>query len=309
MINKIVIAGGNGFLGTVLASYFNDKAKSIVVLCRNRFMNPAKASAVLWDGETIGSWAAELEGADVVINLAGKSVNCRYTEKNKQEIYNSRLRSTRVLGEAISACKNPPALWINSSSATIYEGSYDKLMSEEGITGDDFSMDVCKQWEACFNGFQLPHTRKIILRTSIVLGSSGGALPVLVNLARAGLGGKQGSGKQYVSWIHENDFCRAVEFLINDRHAEGIFNVCAPGPVPNKEFMQSLRSANKIKIGIPIPVTLLKLGAIFIQTESELILKSRKVYPKRLLDKHFVFQFADANAALEDICRTEARTN
>jgi uncharacterized protein (TIGR01777 family) len=310
MIDKIVIAGGNGFLGTLLSEYFQDKAKSIVILSRKKIETFLPIHCVLWDGETIGAWVNELEGADVVINLAGKNVNCRYNEENKNEIYESRLKSTRVLGHAIAESKSPPKLWINSGSATIYRGSFDKLMTEEqGEIGDDFSMDVCKKWEACFNEFKLAQTRKIILRIGIVLGPGGGAMPPLLNLVKIGLGGPQGNGKQYCSWIHQNDFCRAVEYVINDRHAEGVFNVSAPEPLPNKYFMKAMREASKMPVGLAMPEWLLRIGAVFIRTEPELILKSRKVYPKRLLDKHFVFEFADAKAALEDLCRTEARKN
>jgi uncharacterized protein (TIGR01777 family) len=307
--NKIVLAGGSGYLGTLLAKHFSDKAHDIVILSRNR--PPITAARwVHWNAKDAGDWVKELEGADAVINLAGRSVNCRYTPKNKTAIYSSRLDSTRALGEAICACKNPPALWINSSSATIYLGSYDKLMTEKnGELGHDFSMDVCKRWEASFNAFTLPHTRKVILRIAVVLGTGGGALPVLMRLAKYGLGGRQGSGNQFFSWIHEKDFCRAVAFMLDNLHAEGIYNVSAPVPIPNSEFMQKLSNVCKAPIAISQPAWLLSLGAIFIRTETELLLKSRKVYPERLLDEHFVFEFTDAKAAFEDLCRIEARKN
>jgi uncharacterized protein (TIGR01777 family) len=308
MLNKIVIAGANGFLGSVLTDYFSGKAKQVVLLSRKPIDVTGHIIWQRWDGETIGAWASSLEQADVVINLAGKNVNCRYTVENKKLIYESRLKSTRVLGEAIASCQNPPKLWINASSATIYRASYDKMMTEtEGEIGDDFSMDVCKQWEAAYNAFKLTDTRKLILRTSIVLGRSGGALPPLLNLVKTGLGGYQGDGRQFCSWIHERDFCRAVEWLINTRHAEGIFNVTAPIPLTNTDFMGALRKALKIPLGIITPRWLLEAGAVFIRTETELILKSRKVFPKRLLDEGFVFEFKEANDALDDLCRKEAR--
>jgi hypothetical protein len=307
--NKIVLAGGSGYLGTVLAKYFDDNIYDVVILSRTK-PDVTSARWVKWNAKDTGDWVKELEGADVVINLAGRSVDCRYTPKNKAAIYSSRLDSTRVLGEAIAACKNPPALWINSSSATIYRGSYDKLMTEKnGEIGHDFSMDVCKRWEASFNAFTLPHTRKVILRIAVVLGRSGGALPVLMRLAKCGLGGRHGSGDQFFSWIHEKDFCRAVKFVIDNRHAEGIYNVSAPAPIPNREFMKKLQNVCKAPFAINQPEWLLSLGAIFIRTETELLLKSRKVYPERLLDEHFVFEFTDAKAAFEDLCRIEARKN
>jgi uncharacterized protein (TIGR01777 family) len=308
MINKIVIAGGNGFLGSALTSYFKEKANQVILLARNKVEVSGKVSWMAWDGSTIGEWATALENADVVINLAGKNVNCRYTDKNKKLIYDSRLNSTSILGEAIKLCKQPPAVWINSSSATIYRDSYDKFMTEaNGEIGDDFSMDVCNKWEAAFNEMKIPGVRKIILRTSIVLGHGGGAMPALKTLVRLGLGGKQGSGKQYVSWIHQKDFCSAVEHVLNSRHAEGIYNVTAPNPLPNNYFMKALRTAMNIPAGIFAPQLILALGAIFIRTETELILKSRKVFPKRLLDEGFVFEFNEAKDALEDLCRKEAR--
>jgi uncharacterized protein len=309
MLNKIILAGGSGYLGLSLAKYFKSKARQIVILSRSKPTN-THAAWVQWDGKSNGPWVAELENADAVINLAGRSVNCRYTNKNKKAILNSRIDSTRALGEAISKCKNPPGLWINSSSATIYRGSYEKLMTEiNGEIGDDFSMNVCKQWEACFNSFEMRATRKVTFRTAVVLGTAGGALPVLMRLAKFGLGGKQGDGKQYFSWIHERDFCRVAEFIINDRHAEGIYNVSAPAPIPNSEFMHLLRDACMAPFAIDQPTWLLSLGAIFIRTETELLLKSRKVYPERLLKENFVFEFTDAKAAFEDLCRIEARKN
>jgi uncharacterized protein (TIGR01777 family) len=308
MLNKIVIAGGNGFLGLLLTEHFRDKAKKIVLLARKEIKTSGHVQWKYWNGERIGDWADELENADVLINLAGKNVNCRYTKKNKKLIYESRMKSTTALGEAILKCKNAPALWMNAASATIYEASYDRLMTEtDGMIGNDFSMDVCRQWEAAFNSFSLPKTRKVILRVGIVLGFGGGALPPLKNLVQLGIGGRQGDGRQYCSWIHEKDFCSAVEWALNSRHAEGIFNVTAPAPIPNDDFMQGLRSAMHVRFGLNTSKWMLELGAVFIRTETELILKSRKVFPKRLLDEGFVFEFNDANVALEDLCRKEAR--
>ncbi|MBT1703062.1 TIGR01777 family oxidoreductase [Chryseosolibacter indicus] len=302
-MHKIVVAGASGFLGTVLTDYFRNKC-NIVLLSRSRLPSKVNVLWKYWDGETLGDWKNELEDADVLINLAGKSVNCRYTKENKQLIYNSRLNSTNILGEAILSCKQPPKLWINSSSTTIYEASHLSFRTEDSKEiGNNFSMDVCKQWEASFNKFTLPSTRKIIIRTSIVLGKSGGALNPLIKLVKLRLGGKQGDGEQYFSWVHEWDFCRAIEFLINNPSLKGTYNIAAPIPVINNVFMHTLRKSMKISVGLGAPKWLLEVGAVFIGTETELILKSRKVFPKRLLEAGFVFEFKDVKAALENLCR------
>ena len=304
MINKIIVAGGNGFLGTELSSYFRDKAKEIVVFVRKPMRSASGVRYVLWDGTHQGEWSEELNNTDVLINLAGKNVNCRYTQKNKKLIYSSRLESTHALGMAIAKSKNPPKLWINASSATIYEASYTTLMTEQnGTTGDDFSMDVCKKWEAAFEQYSDLPLRRATLRTSIVLGRNGGALTPLVNLVRAGLGGKQGDGKQFCSWVHINDFCRAVEWIICNEAAKGVYNVTAPNPLPNVDFMKTLRKIKHVPVGLNLPKGLLEFGSLIIRTQSELVLKSRKVYPKRLLDAGFVFEFSDVKSALEDLCQ------
>jgi uncharacterized protein (TIGR01777 family) len=307
---KIVIAGGSGFLGKALTNYFVKKNIQVTILSRKpRNSNSGLVKEVYWDGKTLQAWGHELEGAEALINLSGKSVDCRYTEQNKQQIYSSRLASTQVLGDAVLQCIDPPKVWLNSSSATIYRGSYDKFMDERhGEIGHDFSMDVCKKWEAVFDKCITPRTRKVILRTSIVLDVKGGALVPLLKLVKAGLGGKMGSGKQYFSWIHIHDFCRINEWLIQ-KPAAGIYNVCSPQPVPNADFMKALRHNVHVRVALPLPVALLTCGAALIRTETELVLKSRKVYPQRLLDEEFVFEFPDLKTALEDLCQVEAKIN
>jgi uncharacterized protein (TIGR01777 family) len=309
-MRKLILAGGSGYLGQVLADYFKDKFHDIVILSRGAAPARKNIRTVVWNAREPGPWVSELDHADVLINLTGKSVDCRYTRKNKAAIYASRLESTRVMGYAIQRCSQPPGLWINASSATIYESSYDKDQTEvTGTIGNNFSMDVCKKWEAVFDGFMLADVRRVAIRTSFVLGREGGALPVLQRIARAGLGGRQGSGTQYVSWLHERDFARAIDWFIANDQAQGVYNLTAPGAITNSTFMQQLRESLHKTTGMPVPAWLLRIGAFIIRTEPELILKSRKVYPQRLLNEGFVFEFTDSKKALGDLCRLEMKRN
>lgn len=305
MFNKIVVTGGNGFLGRALTTHFSKIANEVVVISRKAVPTSSTVKWKKWDGSTMGEWSKSFEEADAVINLAGKNVDCRYTEANKNEILKSRLASTQVIGQVIQNCITPPKAWLNASSATIYVSSSDKLMTEaNGQIGDDFSMTVCKRWERMLNSFETPQTRKIALRTSIVLGWDGAALPALRNLVRFGLGGRQGDGKQFCSWIHIDDFCRAVGWLVQNENAEGAYNITAPVPLTNSDFMRALRKSLKVHLGLRSPQWLLELGAFIIRTETELVLKSRKVYPKRLLDEGFIFSFENLNDALQDLDRS-----
>ena len=302
IMKKMVIAGGSGFLGNSLIAYFLPKNYEIIVLSRNNKETGNDALRYIqWDAKNLDMWITELEGADVLINLTGKSVDCRYTERKKAEIVNSRVLATEVLGKAIQACAVPPKVWMNSSTATIYEHSLDKEMTEtNGIIGDDFSMNVAKSWEEAFQNCKTPKTVKVALRTSIVLGKNGGAFAPLKSLTKLGLGGTQGNGNQKVSWIHEHDFCRAVEFLLEE-HKIGTFNVTSPTPIPNKEFMKTLRRVLKAPLGLPQPKWLLKLGARIIKTEAELILKSRFVIPEKLVASGFQFQYPTVEKAVTEI--------
>jgi hypothetical protein len=286
---KIVIAGGTGYLGKILTTYFaKDTRNSIYILSRKQYENRDRVFYLKWDGKSEGYWSPFLEETDVLINLTGKSVNCRYTAANKSEIYSSRIDSTNLLCKVIQGLKFPPKAFIQSSSATIYRHSEDTLMTENmGEIGTDFSMDVCKKWEAVFDIYNLPKTRKIITRTSIVIGENGGAFPIIKRLAKLGFGGKQGSGNQFISFITEDDYIKAIEFLF-DKEA-GVYNLCVPNPIKNKAFQKLLRKKLNCFLGIPTPEILLKLGGFLIGTESELILKSRKVYPEKLLEKGFQF--------------------
>lgn len=306
-MKKIILAGGSGYLGNELARYFQTRADEIIIVSRSCRNPDGNIRQVFWDGKNGGEWTNELESTDLIINLAGKSVNCRYTKRNKNEIYSSRIDSTNAIGRAIANCKTPPKAWINSSSVTIYEASFDANQTEtNGKIGDDFSMDVCQKWEAAFNSFRTPLTRKIIIRTSIVLGQAGGAMIPLTNIVKAGFGGSQGNGRQFVSWIHERDFCRAIEWLNSNEKAFGIYNVVSTNNVRNADFMRCLCESLGAKWGIPISEFLLKVSAVFVGTETELVLKSRKVYPERLLNEGFVFEFSDLKEALDNLCRLEA---
>lgn len=295
---KIIIAGGTGFLGNSLKKFFEAKGHSVFILTRQ----PGQEHEIYWDARTQGDWKDCLEGADVLINLTGKSVDCRYTEQNKQEIYTSRIDSTRILQEAVEHCAHPPKIWLNASSATIYDHSEQHLNTEaNGIIGDDFSMNICKSWEAEFFRAENPETRKVALRTSIVMGNSGGAFPKLKAVTKLFLGGKQGSGRQKVSWIHIGDFCRAVAWIIDHEKISGVINITAPKPLTNAEMMNKLRKRMKMLFGLNAAVWQLKIASFFLRTETELLLKSRNVYPEKLLHSGFSFAYPDLEAALEDL--------
>ena len=290
-MKKLIIAAGTGFLGQVIVNHFRDKFEEIVILRRGKSEIKNTIKYVNWNAKTLSGWENELENADILINLAGKSVDCRYTDQNKKEILASRIDSTSILNEAVLQCKNPPKHWLNSSTSTIYRNSEDKQMTEEnGEIGNDFSMNVAKSWEKALFQIETPKTLKTALRTSIVLGKNGGAFIPLKRLTQFGLGGKQGNGNQFISWIHEKDFARAIEFII-EKEMIGVVNVVSPKPIQNKEFMYELRKVLKIPIGIPTPKLLLKIGAKIIGTEPELVLKSRNVIPKRLQEIGFEFKF------------------
>lgn len=300
--NKIILAGGSGFMGTILSNYYKSKSKEIIILTRGRERTEGNVRYLTWDGKEPGPWLTEIEDAELLVNLTGKSVNCRYNEKNKQEIFDSRTDSTEALGIALNSISNPPPVWINCASATIYRHAEDRPMDEyKGETGEGFSVEVCKKWEKAFNEIEIPGVRKVIIRTAIVFGKDDGVLKRLVNLAKLRLGGKMGNGMQYVSWIHEDDFARAVEWLQCNKNLSGVFNLSAPNPVRNYKMMEILRKALKIPFGLPSPKWLLEIGAKLIGTETELILKSRWVLPTRLLETGFRFEYENFKKAAENL--------
>lgn len=300
-MKKLIIAAGTGFLGNVLTEHFKNNFGEIVILTRGKSATNNQINYVNWDAKSFSGWEKELENADVLINLAGKSVDCRYNEKNKAEILASRIESTKILNEAILKCKNPPKHFINSSTATIYRHSEDKEMDEySGEIGNDFSMNVAKEWEKTFYKVETPKTLKTAIRTSIVLGKNGGAFVPLKKLTQLGLGGKNGSGKQFISWIHEKDFARAVELII-EKELSGSINVVSPKPIRNEVFMKKLQKAIGIPFGLPISKSMLELGAKIIKTETELVLKSRNVIPKRLTENGFEFEFAELDKTFKNL--------
>jgi uncharacterized protein (TIGR01777 family) len=297
---KIVIAGGTGFLGGILRRQLANYQISLLV---RRPLMDASEKQVLWDAKSPGDWQNELDGADAVINLCGRSVNCRYNAANKAEIYESRLEPTRLIGEAIAKADDPPKLWLNASSATIYRHSEDKDMDEEtGEIGSGFSVDVCQKWESALFEGELPKTRRVAMRTSMVMGKdAGGPFEAFANLARRGLGGPMAGGHQYMSWIHEDDFVRAVEFLIEHEELSGPVNLASPNPLPNEDFMAALRQAVGSKFGFASPRWALKLGAMLLGTEVELLVKSRRVVPTKLLDAGFQFRYPTWSEAVSEL--------
>ena len=309
---RIVIPGGSGQVGTVLARHFHGQGNLVTVLSRLPMSAPWQV--LPWNGRDLGSWTQSIDDADIVINLAGRNVNCRYTPENRSEIIESRVLSTRAVGQAIALAANPPALWMNASTATIYRHALDRPMDEStGELGGQesgvpsawkFSIDVATSWEREFFAAATPGTRKIALRSAMTMSPDrGGIFDTLLNLVRAGLGGKAASGEQFISWIHEDDFVRAIDFLIEHQTLDGCINICSPLPLPNQEFMRDLREAWGTRLGLPATRWMLEIGAVFLRTETELILKSRRVVPRRLLDEGFQFNFAEWPIAASDLVK------
>jgi len=294
-MKKLLIAGANGFMARYLTRYFHSKGWNVVGLARHEQGMDKNCRYVNWDGENLGDWAKEIDSCDVVLNLAGRSVNCRYNDANKAEITNSRVNSTRVLGEATAVCDNPPELWMNASTATIYRHAEDFPQSEEGEIGEGFSVGVAKAWESAFYESKVPgKVRKVALRTAMVFADEPGTVyRYLYNLAKFGLGGKVASGNQMVSWVHVEDLCRSVEWLIDHDEISGHINIAAPDAISNKELMHRFRKLARIPFGLPATKWMAELGAFFLRTETELILKSRWVVPTRLQENGFVFKYPE----------------
>jgi uncharacterized protein len=313
---RVVLAGGTGFLGQSLGSHLAAGGWDPIVLTREPSTTP-RFPELEWDGRALGPWSNALEGVDAVINLAGRSVNCRFTKENRRRVMDSRVDSTRVLGEAIARCGAPPRVWLNSSTATIYrhtlgsphdETSTDYVPTPEAK--DEYSVRVALAWENAFAEASAPGTRKIALRTTIVFGTvQGGVFRIMRRMARLGLAGPMAGGRQFVSWIHDQDFCRAVEWILAHPELEGPVNVAAPHPVTNREMMKCFRDACGIPLGIPAARWMLEIGAFVMRTETELLLKSRHVAPGKLLRSGFEFKFPTLPEALADLERRVRAAN
>ncbi|GAB6926124.1 TIGR01777 family oxidoreductase [Paenibacillus sp. JCM 10914] len=295
-MKKLVLAGGTGFVGTYFEKKFTNDDIQVKMISR-------QPGHIAWEDEA--GMIEALEGADLLINLAGKSVNCRYHDRNKEQILSSRVETTNILGKAVLACEQPPLTWMNSSTATIYRHAEDRPMTEEqGEIGAGFSVHVAEEWERTFFALQLPRTRQIALRIAIVLGPDGGVMTPYLNLVQYGLGGVQGPGTQRFSWIHIEDLYRIVQFLQEHPELDGVLNCSSPNPVTNRDLMEQLRKALNRKWGLPAPKWLLELGAVMIRTETELVLKSRWVIPDRLQRAGFMFRYDTLDKALEQIVKT-----
>jgi uncharacterized protein (TIGR01777 family) len=307
---RIVIPGGTGQVGRVLERAFTAAGHDVVVLTRR----PSGPGQVYWDGGTLGAWAETVDGSDVVVNLAGRSVNCRYTEANLREMMNSRVRSTRVVGEAVATAARPPRVWLQMSTATVYAHRFDAAHDETtGVLGGhepdapgywSYSVDIATAWERALDEAPTPHTRKVALRSAMVMSPGrGGVFDVLSRLARTGLGGPVAGGAQYVSWVHEDDFVRAAGFLIDREDLSGPVNVAAPAPLPQRAFMRELRAAWGVPVGLPATRWMAEIGAFVLRSDTELLLKSRRVVPGRLLDAGFTFDRPTWPEAATDLVR------
>lgn len=315
-MRRIVLAGGTGQVGTILARHFQAAGDEVVVLSRTP--HEAPWPMVAWDATTLGPWTAHLENADVVIGLAGRSVNCRYNAANRHAIMASRVDATHAIGQAIAWARSPPRTWLQMSTATIYAHRYDAPNDETtGIIGGNepgapaawnFSIDVARAWERAADEAATPQTRKVKLRSVVVMSPDrGGIFDTLLTLTRRGLGGQAGNGKQYVSWIHEADFVRAVEWIVAHESLRDAVNVASPNPLRNAEFMREVREASGMRFGLATPAWLLEIGAALMRTESELLLKSRRVIPGKLLESGFTFTYPTWPQAAVDLCARSRR--
>lgn len=308
---KIVLPGGTGQLGHILTRSLSDCGHEVVILSRS----PSSAfKSIFWDGRTLGPWTKEIDGADAVINLAGRSVNCRYTKSNLEQMMSSRVDSTEAVGKAIEQASRPPRIWLQMSTATIYAHRFDAPNDETtGFIGGEepsvpaywkFSVDIALAWERALREANTPKTRKVALRTAIAMSpDSGGALDLLIRLTRLGLGGSIGGGRQFVSWIHDHDFVRAIQFILEQENISGAINLSSPNPIPQREFMMTLRKACGISIGLPATKWMAEIGAFFLRSDTELLLKSRRVIPTTLLNTGFKFRFPNWTEAAQELVK------
>jgi len=298
---RIVLAGGSGFLGQKIARALAERGNEVVVLSRGASRDSGGIRQLHWDGVTLGDWANSIDGAKAIVNLTGRSVNCRHTPENRRQIIESRVNSVRVLGEAVAKCQQAPEVWVQASSLAIYGDPGDRWCNEDSPHAEGFSEEVCKRWEAAFENVQAPGMRKVVMRIGIVLDKDEGALPVLARLTRFFLGGRVGSGKQYVSWIHIADLIRMSLEAIERPEISGVFNLTGPNPVTNAEFMRELRRELHRPWSPPVPAWATHIGAFFMRTEPHLALTGRRCRPKRFLENGFHFEFPELRGALADL--------
>ncbi len=302
MTRRIVLAGGSGFLGRALAADLTHDGDEVVILTRSpKAQASEKLREVAWDGVTLGEWARELDGAHAVVNLTGRSIDCRYTDANKREIVDSRVNSVKVLANAIARAEKAPVVWVQSSAIAIYGDPGERECGEDAPHGADFPAEVCERWERAFEEVDLPNTRKVVLRIGFVLGRGGGALGRLSSLARAGLGGTVGSGEQYISWLHIDDMTALYRESIEREDFRGVYNATGPVPVTNREFMKTLRSVLGRGWSPPVPSFAVHIGAFFMSTEGSLALTGRRCVPRRLTEQGFVFRWSELAPALKDL--------
>jgi uncharacterized protein (TIGR01777 family) len=297
-MKRIVLAGGSGFVGQALAPIFVAKGYEVAVLGRGSAHRDDGVDYLQWDGKTIGDWTSALDGAEAIVNFTGKNINCRHTAENRREIVRSRVDSVRALGEAIAHCPVPPKVFAQTSGIGYYGDTGDRVVDEEAPCGNDFPAEVCRQWEGAFGALNLPATRKVVLRLGVVLGRTGGALPVLEKLTRFFLGGAVGSGRQFISWIHIDDIIRLYMSVIERPELAGVFNATAPAPVTNAEFMRELRGVLHRPWSPPVPAPLARAGAWLMGSEGELALLSSRCTPRRFLEHGFKFQFPTLREAV-----------
>lgn len=297
-MKRIILAGGSGFVGQALSPVLLANGCHIVVLGRGAAHHEEGVEYLQWDGRTLGDWASAIDGAEAIVNLTGKNINCRHNAENRREIIRSRVASVRVLGEAIAQCATPPKVFVQASGIGYYGDTGNHAVDEDASRGTDFSAEVCRQWEGAFESLDLPATRKVVLRLGVVLGRTGSALPMLERLTRFFLGGTVGSGRQFISWIHVADTVRVFIAAIEQPEITGVFNATAPTPVTNSEFMRELRRVLHRPWSPPVPVPLARAGAWVMGTEGDLALLSNRCVPHRFSEHGFRFQFPNLRDAL-----------
>ena len=298
---RIVLAGGSGFIGKSLTPLLLARNYEVVVLTRSASTQRADVRYAQWDGKTIGEWAQCIDGAAAVVNLTGRSVNCRHTAESRREIIESRVNSVRVLGEAMTKCAHPPKVFVQAAGIGIYGDGGDRWCDENAPHGNDFIAEVCKRWEAAFDALEVPGTRKVLLRLGVVLGPNGGFLKVLSRLTRFFLGGQVGDGQQFISWIHIADLNCAIRWTIEREDVAGVFNATSPNPVRNADFMRELRGVLRRPWTPPVPKWAARIGSWLMKTEASLAFVSQRAIPKHLLESGFKFEFPEPRPALANI--------